>query len=230
MRYASDDYWKDGNEGASKGLPQITLNAAVEGENFFREQHNQPELTEEEIDIIRTNLNSDYKEDSNVREAQISYAAKYIAFLENQFPDLNEEDRNKFIAAAYKAGPEALRNARMQEQLNDLLNLKGNEKLAIDGDPGGNTEDAITKFLNIRSDELSGSDMNTIYRNLNPDSGVIDWAPVREIINKIWGNNNPNTPNLSVAEPVYKTDEWRDDMQLHLEDVEKAQEHFNNFQ
>lgn len=252
MRVGAADYLFDSKEGASKGLSQIKVDSAIQGEMFFRQNHNLPPLTDNEISKLKENLNKDLN-DPNKQALNIDYAAKYISFLQHEFPipenakpeERNKlvEEQNKLIAAAYKAGPEVVKNARMQEQLNDLLLAKLNNeekiklfgkkgKLTTDGYMGGDTSETKTAILSLINNYFNDPKLEykrgTILKNIdNPDI-------YRAIIDDLWQtwakkNNIHENPIGSVPESYIKDpDKWREDVPLSVEDVIKAQRHFQN--
>jgi hypothetical protein len=208
----------------SKGLAQIKDNAALEGEIFYR-NHNKNK--NDNIDTTDSKaiekLKSEIKENIFNNDKNIEYSAKYISFLQSQFPQkngLNKEEQYKLIAAAYKAGPEAVKNARMQEQLNDLLNLKGNNKLTTDGDPGTKTKNAIDKLIS-----------NTLpFAQMSYKDG--DYSKIREVINLIWEKKHPDEKNPPGAVPIYENNEtleWYKRADLSVKDVMEAKKLYDEF-
>lgn len=239
MRLGCDD-WTDGyNNDASKGFSQIKVDAAIQGENFVRQTNNFPELTKIQRKTMEESLSNTLCTDNDLN---INCAAKYISFLQSQFPldskNLNREDQSKLIAAAYKAGPEAVKNARMQQQLNDLLNLKGDKKLTTDGDIGkqigdkkSNTITAIDNLLeSLKTKDIFDVNILNKLRDAKVSYKKGEYSQIRDVINLLWEKKHPDEKNPPGAVPekyTYINDsKWRENVPLSVEDVIKAQNHF----
>lgn len=238
MRYDKGDWLADRwYEKNTKGFAQISTNAATEGENYYRQQHDLSELTDDE----KKKMGDSIQFSNN---ANIHCAARYISYLQSLMPkNISDEERNRLVAAAYKAGPTALKNTRMQQQLNDLLKLN----LSTDGDPGGKTNEAICNLLSSNTDKLikicrpnfTDFNINDIAKfttiTKRKKDGTIDYAnayhasdyeKIRKMVNELWKLNNPGKDNPIYAIPTYETTNWTKDMQTHLEDVFKAKEEY----
>jgi len=263
MRYKPSDYVDDiihpfGLKfNTTKGLAQINLNAALEGEIYYR-NHNKDQNDNidtndtKAIEKLKTEINGDIVSLLS-NDKNIEYAAKYISYLQSEFPqssDLKEKDQHKLIAAAYKAGPEAVRNARMQEQLNDFLpevldkklekKLGNSKKLTTDGFPGGITNEVIYKTLNKYKNQLSKNkkyasninkftpplpkDPSNFYKDLYKNN---DYPLIREMINSLWEKNHPYKENPPGAIPK-NNDSWDGRVDLSVQDVLEAERYYVN--
>jgi len=229
------DYIGDHFSGETKGFSQISIASALEGQRHYCEKHNIPFSEAEERKDIEKNIFSD----KNWSDAKnIEYASKYIDFLRDQFPlshNLTQEDQNRLVAAAYKMGPETIKTARIQQQLNDLANAN----LKTDGYYGNNTNKIIYDILTSNKELLNKNDRfaKDIERLTPPDTGDMnykdlyhqsDYEVIRTMINTLWARKHPGEYNPPGAVPNNQDKLPAERVDYHLHDVFEGIKLYNN--
>ena len=225
-----DDYIGDhASYSATKGFSQIGINAALEGQKHYCAENNIPFNEDKERKEIEKNIFSD--------KENIEYAAKYIDLLRDEFPvskNLTQKDQYELVAASYKMGPDTIKNARMQQQINDL----SDSQLVTDGYPGSKTNEVIYDILNKNRKQLQNNKKyaTDIDRLLPPKEQIKDYKNlylqqdytlIRAIINTLWEQKHPSEYNPPGIVPDNKDKFPEERVDYDLQDVFEGMKLYN---